>query len=101
MNHMITDDSMIQSSDSQKRLYDGQGLYLAVGRRGGARGWRLDYTFKGRRKTISLGGYPAVSLEAARKSAKEYRELLAQDIDPSADRKAMRKNAKAGNECFE
>ena len=45
----------VRSGDPRKRLSDGDGLYLLLFVKGGAHGWRLDYSFQGRRKTLSLG----------------------------------------------
>ncbi len=50
--------------------------------------WRLDYRHPGKRKTLALGVYPAVTLAQARKKREQARELLAQDIDPGATKQA-------------
>ena len=68
------------------RLNDGGGLYLLI-QVNGAKWWRLDYTFGGKRKTLSLGVYPAVSLASARKRTIEAREMVAHGTDPSNKRK--------------
>lgn len=62
---------------------DGGAMYLLVKPSGG-RYWRMDYSFNGKRKTLALGVYPAVSLAKARKRREEARELLADDVDPGA-----------------
>lgn len=72
--------------DKTLRLNDGGGLYLLI-QVNGAKWWRLDYTFGGKRKTLSVGVYPAVSLSSARKRATEARELVAHGTDPSDTRK--------------
>jgi integrase len=61
---------------------DGEGMYLLV--KEGGRYWRFDYRHLGKRKTLALGVYPAVSLAKARKRREEARELLADGKDPSA-----------------
>lgn len=48
----------IKPGDARKRLADRDGLYLLISPFGGKHGWRLDYAFAGKRKTISLGIYP-------------------------------------------
>ncbi|WP_093387129.1 site-specific integrase [Variovorax sp. OV329] len=73
-----------------KRVSDGEGLYLLPFFKGGAHGWRLDYSFAGRRNTLSLGTYPAVSLRAAREEAVKYRAMVASGVDPSDLRKKAR-----------
>ena len=45
----------VKAGDPRKRLTDGKGLYLLLFVKGGAHGWRLDYSIHGRRKTLSLG----------------------------------------------
>jgi integrase len=86
----------IKAGDPRKRLSDGEGLYLLLFVKGGAHGWRLDYTIHGKRKTLSLGTYPDTGLKAARTKADQARELVAAGVDPSDQRKeAKAERAKA------
>lgn len=78
----------IKPGDPRKRLTDGDGLYLLLFVKGGAHGWRFDYTFNGRRKTLSLGTYPETGLKLARDKAEAARRLVATGVDPSDARKA-------------
>jgi len=71
------------------KLYDERGLYLEVSRNGG-KWWRLKYRFSGKEKRLSLGVYPDVSLKEARDRRDEARKLLANEIDPSENRKAQK-----------
>lgn len=71
------------------RLFDAGGLYLEVSSAGG-KWWRLKYRHAGKEKRISLGVYPAVSLKDARDRRDDARKLLANGIDPSENRKAVR-----------
>lgn len=80
----------IKPGHPQRRLSDGAGLYLLLFVKGGSHGWRLDYSIQGRRKTLSLGTYPEVSLGEARQRAEEARRLVRQGTDPSAVRKQGR-----------
>lgn len=68
---------------------DEKGLYLLVKATGG-RWWRFDYTFEGKRKTVSMGTYPEITLKAAREKRDEARRMVATGIDPSANRKASK-----------
>ncbi len=68
-----------------KKYADGQGLHLLV-QPAGAKLWCFRYRFGGKEKMLSFGSYPEVSLKVARQRRDEARELLAQDIDPSAAR---------------
>jgi integrase len=75
--------------DKPKRLFDERGLYLEVSPAGG-KWWRLKYRYAGKEKRLSLGTYPDVGLRDARDRRDESRKLLADGIDPSANRKATR-----------
>ena len=80
----------IRPGDSRKRITDGDGLYLLLFVKGGAHGWRFDYTHEGRRLTISLGTYPDTGLALAREKAESARKAVAAGTDPSAARKATK-----------
>jgi integrase len=60
----------------------------------GARYWRLDYRFAGKRRTLALGVYPAVSLASARTRRDEARALIAAGGDPAVTKKAIKRDAK-------
>ena len=81
----------IKPDYAKGRVSDGAGLYLLLFVKGGAHAWRFDYTFKGRRKTLSLGTYPAVSLAMARQRAEEARRLVRVGQDPSQARQDERR----------
>ena len=74
------------------KLSDGGGMYLLV-KSDGARYWRLDYRFAGKRRTLALGVYPTIALSVARARREDARVLLAQGVDPSAAKKANRRAA--------
>jgi len=90
---LIASDTAIRNiklGDPRKRLNDGEGLYLLLFVKGGAHGWRFDYSIHGRRKTLSLGTYPDTGLKLARAKANEAREQVAAGNDPSDHRKATK-----------
>ncbi len=72
-----------------KKLFDERGLYLEISPAGG-KWWRLKYRFNNKEKRISLGVYPDVGLKDARGRRDEARKMLANGIDPSENRKAMK-----------
>src|SRR5512133_2167284 len=72
-----------------QHLFDGGGLFLLVAPSGG-KWWRFRYNFAGKSKTISFGTYPEVSLAQARERREAARKLLATDVDPSMNRKAVK-----------
>ena len=65
-------------------------MYLLPFVNGGSHGWRFDYTFQGKRKTLSLGVYPQVGLAQARLKAAAARSMVATGQDPSDDRRHQR-----------
>jgi len=94
--NLIPGDTTIKSikqGDTRRRLSDGEGLYLLLFVKGGSHGWRFDYSHGGKRKTLSLGTYPATGLSLARSKAEAARQLLAQGVDPSADRREAKEAA--------
>lgn len=53
----------------------------------GSKWWRFDYSFQGKRKTLSLGTYPTTTLANAREQRLEAKQNLKTGIDPSSLRK--------------
>lgn len=86
----LTDTAIRNAKPSVKpvKMFDGGGLYIEVAPSGG-KWWRLKYRFGGKEKRVSLGVYPDVGLKDARDRRDEARKLLANDIDPSVQRKAL------------
>lgn len=96
----LTDTAIKNAKPSAKptKLADEKGLFLLVAPSGG-KWWRLKYRIGGKEKLLSLGTYPEVSLKDARLRRDEARKLLADGIDPSENRKAIKaaKAESAGN----
>jgi len=57
------------------KLFDGDGLYLEI-RPTGKKIWRLKYRLNGKDKTYTIGDYPYVTLQKARKKAFELKVTL-------------------------
>ncbi|MHB1221272.1 MAG: tyrosine-type recombinase/integrase [Gammaproteobacteria bacterium] len=79
--------------DKPKKYFDGYGMYLFVkpnGKPKGVKYWRLDFRIDGKYKTLGLGISPKVSLVDARKKRDQARQLIDQNIDPCAQRKATK-----------
>lgn len=89
---MLTDTQIrgARPADVPRKLSDGGGLHLLVATSGG-RYWRYSYRFLGKQKTLALGVYPDVSLNQARVRHFNARQLLAEGIDPSAEKQSSGK----------
>ena len=87
----LSDTSIRNAKSPEKpiKLADGGGLYLLL-KPNGAKWWRLDCRFAGKRKTLSMGVYPEVGLKAARDKRDEAKRLLADGIDPGENRKIQK-----------
>ena len=72
--------------EKQYKLADERGMYLLIHPKGG-KWWRLDYRYQGKRKTLSLGTYPDVSIKVARKKRDDARSILDGGVDPAYYRK--------------
>ena len=79
---------------------DGGGLRLVVADTG-ARRWVMRISIKGRRRELGLGGYPSVSLEAARKGAAEIRDGAREGRDIKQERWLRQQSAQSFRQCFE
>jgi len=64
----------------------GSGLWLVL-QPSGHRSWAVRYRFAGRPAKLTLGGWPALTLAAARKGAADALHELARGHDPAAARK--------------
>lgn len=67
----------VDKAKGPTRLQDGGGLSIKVSK-SGAKAWVFTYRFEGKRPEIGLGGYPAVSISAAREKAAQARGWLAE-----------------------
>jgi integrase len=76
-------------TDKPYPLRDEKSLYLIINTTG-SKWWRLDYRFGGKRKTLSMGVYPEVSLKNAREKRDEARRLIADGTDPGENRKIQK-----------
>ncbi len=85
----LTDTAVRNAKPKEKpyKLGDSGGLFVIV-RPNRAKWWRLKYRFGGKEQQLSLGVYPEVSLHQARRRRDEYRQLLANGVNPSDQRKA-------------
>ena len=71
-----------KSGIKEKKLYDGQGLYLLL-HPNGSKYWRVKYRFLGKEKVLALGVWPKISLTDARKYRNEAKTVLKSGQDPN------------------
>ncbi|MEY3006949.1 MAG: hypothetical protein RI942_1291 [Pseudomonadota bacterium] len=72
----------VKSAKPQQKNYkliDGHGLHLLIQASGGKL-WRYDFGFAGKRKTLAIGGYPAINLAVARVRHQKAKENFASGI---------------------
>src|SRR5262245_42379261 len=79
--------------NARREIPDSHGLYLVL-QPSGARSWCLRYRHGGKPRKLTLGGYPALSLAAARTAASKAREAVEADRDPSAEKRDEQRKAK-------
>ena len=81
-----------KASDKDQKLSDGEGMYLLV-KKNGSKYWRMDYRFAGKRKTYAIGIFPQVSLKEARECRYEARRQLSEGVDPSQQKKEVKRHS--------
>ncbi len=88
---MLTDTKLkaLRPRATLYRVTDDKGLCIEVPPTG-SRLWRFRYLHSGKARMLGLGAWPAVTLADARQRRDEARKLVAQGIDPSAERKAAK-----------
>ncbi len=87
-----------KAKDKPYKLGDSLGLFLLVQPSGGKL-WRLKFRVDGVEKKLSLGTYPATTLNEARAGRDEARRKLATGADPAVEKQRAKQQAKvnAGN----
>ena len=78
-----------QPKSAPWKLHDERGLYLKIAPNGSKR-WHHRYSFQGKKKKISFGPFPDVTLKQARKKRDEARSLIADGIDPLQQRREQK-----------
>ena len=71
------------------KLLDGHWLYLVV-TPSGRQYWRLEFHLKGRERTLQLGDFPSVSIQAAREIRNEALLAIHEGRNPVHDLKGRR-----------
>ncbi len=90
-----------KTKDKPYKISDEKAMYLLVDVKGN-KYFRMDYRFNGKRKTLALGVYPDTTLKDARDKRDQARQQLAEGIDPSDNKKAVKRSrAESAANSFE
>ena len=81
-----------KAKEKPYKLSDSGGLYLEV-MPTGSKCWRFKYRYLKKEKRLSLGVYPLTSLAEAREGRDKAKKQLLQNIDPSDNKRDVRKEA--------
>lgn len=79
-------DVQCKAAATAGRLSDGGGLYLHV-KPSGAKSWAFIWKLGGKRYETGLGSYPSVKLARARIIAADYRQMIADGLNPIDEKK--------------
>jgi hypothetical protein len=79
----------VKPKEKPYKLADEKGMYLLVNPNG-SKYFRFKYRFGGTEKTLALGVYPETSLKSAREKLDTARKQIADGIDPSENKKAIK-----------
>lgn len=84
MTKMLSDVEIKKTAIKDKpfKMGDLDGLFLLVNPNG-SKLWRIKYRFGGKEKSISLGEYPRLTLQEARKAAFQAKAMRLRGIDPA------------------
>lgn len=90
---MLSDNKIksLKAKDKGYKVFDQMGLYVYVTPKGG-KSFRFDYTFLGKRKTLTIGRYPVITLSIAREELINAKRLLLNNISPSKNKQSQNSN---------
>ena len=83
--------------EKKRKLSDGGRMYLELHPNGG-KYWRMDYEYRGKGNTHSIGVWPQISLVEARHKRDEAKMLLKSGKDPNFEKKKLKSN-KVMDQC--
>lgn len=101
---MALNDAKVKAAkpkDKAYKLTDGGQLYLHV-TTAGSKLFRMNYSFAGKQRTLSIGQYPIVTLAEAREKRDEAKRQLAAGRDPGLEKRlAARAQAQSYETTFQ
>ena len=83
-------------TDKAYKLPDEKGLHILINPNG-SKYFRFKYRFDGKEKTLALGVYPETTLKQAREKRDTARKQIADGIDPSENKKAIKESKAASS----
>ena len=83
--------------DKDYKLFDGEGLFLLV-KKSGKKSWRVKYRFLNKEKLYTIGDFPVFSLQDAREEKLKLKRLIADGVDPVANRHKQRQETLVNSE---
>ncbi|WP_066159718.1 tyrosine-type recombinase/integrase [Aliarcobacter skirrowii] len=86
-NKKLENSNSTEEPKLNNKLSDGKGLYLLI-KENGTKVFQFDFTYENKRKTMSFGTYPDISLAEARSLREKAKELLKQNINPILEKKS-------------
>lgn len=98
INKLTPSDKAIQTKAPDKHS-DGNGLQIWV-RYTGVKSWISAYRWQGKQQTLTIGTYPAMSLQDARKRNLEIKQMLADGINPK-EKKKEQQASQDGSRLFD
>ena len=75
-----------QVKEKEYKLSDGNGLYLVI-KTNGTKFFRFDFSYGGKRKSMSFGVYPGITLKEARDKREESKKQLSNNTNPISEKK--------------
>jgi integrase len=100
-NYVLTPTRINNAKPKEKpyKLTDGGGLFVLVSP-GGAKNWKYQYPWDGKRPEVSIGRYPEIGIADARDRHAEYRAMVERGEDPLAHSREM-KAGRAASEALD
>src|SRR5450830_259279 len=91
----------LKPKDKPYKIAVGRGLFIQI-KPDGSKFWIFRYIFSGKKNSLSMGRYPDVSVAKAEERAREAHSNIANGINPSENRKALKTvNLSNGENTFE
>ena len=79
-------DKQCKATSKPGLLSDGGGLYLST-KPSGSKSWSFVWRTRAKRHEMGLGSYPEIKLSRARSLASQFREMIAEGLNPISERK--------------